>query len=72
MKLLRDVWLNGGLDLGVWNDLVIWTAILLGFLFLLRCSEYVRKAAAPDPLKWLRVHNVYFGLGGIVLEKGQP
>ena len=69
-QLLRGVWRNGGLDLMVWNGLILWTAILLGFLFLLRCSEYVRKTAAPDPLKCLRVHNVYFGFGGFVLDKG--
>ena len=41
--LLIDVYENAGLDFDKWDDLITWFAILLGFFFLLRCSEYLDK-----------------------------
>ena len=49
---------NGGLDFSSWDDLVTWLAILVGFFFLLRCSEYLRKGALPDAMKCVKERNL--------------
>ena len=58
--LLLNVYIFGGLNFDLWDDLLLWTAILCGFYFLLRSSEYLRKGAAPDELKCARVRNLLF------------
>ena len=58
--LLMEVYRNGNLDLSTWNGLVTWTAILVGFFFLLRSSEYLRKSEGVDDQKCIRVRNALF------------
>ena len=68
MRLLRDVSKRGGLNLKRWDGLLVWVAILMGFFFLLRCSEYLRKGAKPDAQKCFRVRNIFFAAEGEVLD----
>ena len=57
-KLLLEVYNNGGLDLNSWDGALTWFGMLMGFYFLLRSSEYLRKGAAPDEFKCVRWRNV--------------
>ena len=56
-ELLLEVYNNGGLDLGSWDGALTWFGMLMGFYFLLRSSEYLRKGAAPDEFKCARWRN---------------
>ena len=58
IDLLLDVYENGGLDLESWDGLMAWLAILMGFFFLFRSSEYLRKGAEVDDQKCLRMRNL--------------
>ena len=49
---------NGGLNLETWDGALAWLSILLGFFFLLRSSEYLRKGAEVDEQKCLRFRNL--------------
>ena len=64
VEVLVEVVDNCGLDLGVWDDLILATAISTAFHFLLRSSEYLRKLSAPDPEKCLRVEHVICPVDG--------
>jgi integrase len=57
-KLLLEVYNNGGLDLESWDGALTWFGMLMGFYFLLRSSEYLRKGAEPDEFKCVRWRNV--------------
>ena len=46
VKLLHEVYANGGLDYAAWDDLLLLTSICTAFAFLLRSSEYLRKGEA--------------------------
>jgi hypothetical protein len=48
------------LNLAVWDDLVLMSALMVGFVFLLRSGEMVRGGAAPDGEKCLKMKNVRF------------
>jgi hypothetical protein len=39
---------------------LMWAALLLGFFYLLRCSEYLYCAGRVDDLKYLTIGDVYF------------
>ena len=58
IDLILDVYENGGLDLESWDGSMAWLAILMGFFFLLRSSEYLRKGAEVDDQKCLRIRNL--------------
>ena len=58
IELLLEVYENGGLDLETWDGALAWLSILLGFFFLLRSSEYLRKGAEVDGQKCLRFRNL--------------
>jgi hypothetical protein len=64
VEILVEVLNNCGLNLSVWDDLVLATAISMAFQFLLRSSEYLRKGASPDPEKCLRVEHVVCPING--------
>ena len=64
VELLHEVYANGGLDYATWDGLLLLTAICTAFAFLLRSSEYLRKAEAPDAEKCLRVEHVIVALRG--------
>ena len=49
---------NCGLNVPIWDDLILVTAISTAFHSLLRSSEYLRKGASPDPEKCLRVEHI--------------
>ena len=49
VEILVELLDNCGLNLPIWDDLVLVTAISTAFHFLLRSSEYLRKGASPDP-----------------------
>ena len=57
-KLLIEVFENGGLDLDAWDGAIAWFGVLVGFFFLLRSSEYLRKGGEPDEFKCVRWRNV--------------
>jgi hypothetical protein len=52
------------LDLEDWDDLIMAVALILGFLFLLRSREFLRKDSEPDPRQCLRVGSVALARGG--------
>ncbi len=52
------------LDLDNWDDLMLATALILGFLFLLRSREFLRKDSEPDPRQCLRVGNIALARDG--------
>ena len=58
IDLLLDVYENGGLDLESWNGSMAWLAIPMGFYFLLRSSQHLRKGAEVDDQKCLRMRNL--------------
>ena len=64
MKLFLTILLLGWLDLDTWDGLLTWTALIVGFYFLLRSSEFLRKAADPDAQKCPRVRNFMFPTNG--------
>ena len=64
VKLLLTILLLGWLDLGTWDGLLTWTALIVGFYFLLRSSEFLRKSADPGAQKCLRVRNFMFPMDG--------
>ena len=48
-----EVFENGGLDLDSWDGAIAWFGVLMGFFFLLRSSEYLRRElnlTSPDVL----------------------
>ena len=47
-KLMLEVYVRGGLDLESYDGALTWFAILMGFYFLLRSSEYLRKGGDVD------------------------
>ena len=49
VEILVELLGNCGLNLSIWDDLILVTAISTAFHFLLRSSEYLRKGASPDP-----------------------
>jgi len=65
MSMLSNI--IGDLDLCTWNDLVLATGLMLGYVFLMRSGELFRGAATPDAAKCLRVKNVRFTKDGEVL-----
>ena len=46
------------------DGFITWLSVLLGFFFLLRSSEYLRKGSSPDDQKCLRVRNILFARRG--------
>ena len=62
VELLLEVYENGELDLESWDGLMAWLSILMGFFFLFRSSEYLRKGALVDDQKCLRFRNVTWAL----------
>ena len=58
IDLLLDIYEKGGLDLESWDGAMAWLAILMGFFFLFRSSEYLRKGAEVDDQKCLRMRNL--------------
>ena len=63
-QLIREVYLNGGLDMGRWNDLMVMLAIVLAFSFLWRSCEYAQENGRIDRDKCLRVRDGLFSLEG--------
>ena len=59
-----DVFDHGGLDLKSWDGVMTWLALLMGFFFLLRSSEYLRKNSTPDENKCLKRSNITCAVGG--------
>ena len=62
--LLAEIYRGAGLDLDARDGLITWLSVLLGFFFLLRSSEYLRKGSSPDDQKCLRVRNILFARRG--------
>ena len=62
--LLAEIYRGAGLDLDARDGLITWLSVLLGFFFLLRSSEYLRKGSSPDDQKCLRVRNILFARQG--------
>ena len=50
------------MDLETRDRIITWLAVIFGFFFLLRSSEYLRSRDGPDEKKCLRVRNVLFAL----------
>ena len=65
--LLAEIYRGAGLDLDARGGLITWLSVLLGFFFLLRSSEYLRKGSSPDDQKCLRVRNIYSLVEGVTL-----
>ena len=55
---------NCGLNLSIWDDLILVTATSTAFHFLLRSSEYLHKGASPNPEKCLRVEHIVCPING--------
>ena len=64
VEILVELLDNCGLNLSIWDDLILVTAISTAFHFLLRSSEYLRKGASPDPEKCLRVEHIVCPING--------
>ena len=62
--LLAEIYRGAGLDLDARDGFITWLSVLLGFFFLLRSSEYLRKGSSPDDQKCLRVRNILFARRG--------
>ncbi len=52
------------LDLYDWDDLMLAMALILGFLFLLRSREFLRKDTEPDPRQCLGVGSIALARDG--------
>lgn len=63
-QLIREVYLNGGLSMGKWNDLMVMLGIVLAFSFLWRSCEYSQENGRIDADKCLRVKDGLFSLEG--------
>ena len=61
-KLMLEVYVRGGLDLESYDGALTWFAILMGFYFLLRSSEYLRKGGEVDQQKCLRWRNITWAI----------
>ena len=64
VEILVELLDKCGLNLSIWDDLILVTAISTAFHFLLRSSEYLRKGASLDPEKCLRVEHVVCSING--------
>jgi hypothetical protein len=64
MDMIR--WIVSQLDLDNTDELLVAIALVMMFLFLLRCREALRKGAHPDAKQCLSVKNVVLVGGGVV------
>lgn len=61
-KLMVEVYVRGELALDTYDGALTWFAILMGFYFLLRSSEYLRKGGEVDQQKCLRWRNITWAI----------
>jgi len=68
VKMIRDLIADDDLDVSEWDDLITATAVLFGFFFLLRSSEYLRTEHGTDADKCVRMEHLTFYREGALID----
>ena len=72
VKMLRDLVTNKDLDPAKWDDMIQITAVLFGFFFLLRSSEYLRTEHGVDEDKCVRIEHLTFYRNNEIIDGAGP
>ena len=65
--MLMDIHDHANLDGSNWDDVLAFTAILVGFFFLLRSVEYLRTEHGVDPKKCIKNQHVSYFSNGVLI-----